>query len=345
MNRKKEQILSCIQPTGEMHLGNFLGAIQNWVKLQNEYHCYYGVVDYHAMTMPLESNMLRQNINRMLIDLMACGIQPENLFLQSQIPEHTELGWILGCITPFGELSRQTQFKDKSQHLEEIKGQSITCGLFTYPVLQAADILIYHANQVPVGKDQEQHLELARNIAERFNKLFKCDYFALPECLFTEIPKVMSLADPIKKMSKSLGAKHYIGLFEEEGIIRTKVKTAVSSAGGNSGKISPGVENLLGLLHTLGSPSVYDELLNEELSGRLRYERLKEAVSDTLVEFTSRLRNKRESLMENEVESIERVYDSSQVIRQVAKQTLAEVRDIVGLSVMRQTKTNFMGIK
>src|SRR5882724_1059073 len=216
------RVLSCIQPTAEMHIGNYFGAVKNWVALQDSHECIYGIVDLHAITMPYDPQELKANTARMAIELLACGIDPQRtiLFIQSLVPEHSELCWILGCICPYGELSRMTQFKDKS---EVLKGsQFVSAGLFTYPVLQAADILIYRAKYVPVGKDQEQHLELSRDIARRFNGQFKTDLFPEPAPLFTETPKIMSLVDPTKKMSKSAGDRHYIGLFEEEKSIRAK---------------------------------------------------------------------------------------------------------------------------
>ena len=224
----KKRVLSCIQPTGEMHIGNYFGAVKNWVRIQDEYECFYGVVDLHAMTMPYDPKKLKENSLRMVAELLACGIDPSKsvLFIQSLVPEHSELTWIFNCVASFGELSRMTQFKDKSEQIES-GGKFISAGLFTYPVLQAADILVYKANFVPVGKDQVQHLELSRNIAVRFNKQFG-EFFPEPEPLLTEVQKLASLADPTKKMSKSLGEKHYIGLFEEEAKIVKKVKSAVT---------------------------------------------------------------------------------------------------------------------
>lgn len=163
-------VLSAIQPTGDMHLGNYFGAVKNWVALQEKYKCYYGVVDYHAMTMPYDVNKLRTNTWDLITNLVAVGVKPENLFIQSLVPEHTELGWIFNCFCSYGQLTRMTQFKDKSNQVKEGgKEDFISVGLLDYPVLQAADILIYRADYVPVGKDQEQHLELARDIAHRFN--------------------------------------------------------------------------------------------------------------------------------------------------------------------------------
>ena len=216
----KKTILSAIQPTGDMHYGNYFGAVKNWVDLQEKYTCYYGVVDYHAMTMPYDPKKLRENVWDLIINLMAVGVEAENLFIQSLIPEHVELGWIFNCFASFGNVSRMTQFKEKSAQSEEKAEGFISVGLFDYPVLQAADILIYRADYVPVGKDQEQHLELSRNIAQRFNNQVGKEYFVLPESLYTETPSVKSTADPSKKMSKSAGEKHYINVFAEDAVLR-----------------------------------------------------------------------------------------------------------------------------
>lgn len=330
---KRKQILSCIQPTGEMHLGNYFGAIKNWVNLQKDFDCIYGVVDYHAMTIPYEPHILRHNTISMMIDLIACGVAPDNLFIQSMVPEHTELSWILGCVTSYGELSRQVQFKDKSTQSED-KSQSVfvSSGLFTYPVLQAADILMYHADLVPVGKDQEQHLELSRNIALRFNHMFKSDYFKEPQCLFTDIPKVMSLADPTKKMSKSLGDKYYIGLFEEENSIRAKVKQAVTANSNNSDEMSAGVSNIFELLKACDNNEAYESLMNDFNSGTLKYVVLKDVLASTLISLTSEFRRSRNSLLGNRDLVEKRVLNSSMEIREKAKKTLREVKQIVGLA-------------
>ncbi len=328
----KKNILSAIQPTGQMHLGNYLGAVQNWVKLQENYHCTYGVVDYHAMTMPYNAQELRKNTLDMVMSLVACGVKIENLFVQSLIPEHTELTWILNCMASYHELTRQTQFKDKMSLLEEnISNSFITSGLFTYPVLQAADILIYHPHFVPVGKDQKQHIELSRNIANRFNYQFQTDYFREPQALFTEIPKVQSLADPAKKMSKSLGEKHCLFLFEEENTLRKKIKSAVTDVGDTSeGQISPGVENLFSIINSLGNKDLYKDLMKEYASGAKMYGKLKEGVATTVVPFVNALREKKEEIKEDK-DFTEKIRASSAEIRKKAQKTLIEVREIVGL--------------
>jgi tryptophanyl-tRNA synthetase len=330
----KKRVLSCIQPTGEMHLGNYFGAVKNWVRIQDEYECFYGVVDLHAMTMAYNVKELQENSLRMLAELIACGIDPEKsiLFIQSLVPQHTELTWILNCVASYGELSRMTQFKDKSDLIESgDKSQFISAGLFTYPVLQAADILIYKADFVPVGKDQIQHLELSRNIAVRFNRQFG-DFFAEPQPLLTNIPKLTSLADPSKKMSKSLGEKHYVGLFEEENSIRKKVRSAVTDTGERKeNEMSPGVENLFNLIKACEKDKEYLDLMNKYKAGTLQYKELKETVADILVELTAPFRKRKEELMKDKVYIEQLAKDLSEKARAVAAKTLAGVRKLTGL--------------
>ncbi len=329
-NMKK--VLSAIQPTGDRHLGNYLGAVQNWVHLQEQYDCCFGVVDYHAMTTPYKPDQLRQNTWKMVFQLLACGVLPDNLFIQSLIPEHTELNWILSCVTSYGETTRMTQFKDKTDQLKDkSKDVLISLGLFAYPVLQAADILIYKADLVPVGKDQEQHLELTRNIATRFNYQFGKDYFPIPEPLFTEVPKVRSLANPNKKMSKSLGEKHYINLFGDLSRIQKQVRSAVTDTGEKTNDMSPGVENLFTLLMASGRTEDYRELLERYHSGTLKYSALKEAVSEGLVELIRPIKERYDAILSNKKQVKEQIKASSANIRKKAQQTLREVKEIAGL--------------
>ena len=327
-----KRVLSAIQPTGDLHLGNYFGAVKNWVDLQDKYSCIYGVVNYHSMTMPYNAADLRENTWKMIFQLMACGIKSENLFIQSLVPEHTELCWILSCVTSYGELSKMTQFKDKREQLEEKDNQAfISSGLFSYPVLQAADILIYRADYVPVGKDQEQHLELSRNIAARFNHQFGKGYFAHPEPLFTEIPKLLSPADPTKKMSKSLGEKHYINLFGDPNRLRKQIKSAVTDTGEVTDKMSAGVENLFNLLKACGKMEPYNTLMETYQTGTLRYGDLKGEVAEALVELTTPFGERLEDLTERKKEVKAQIQDSSAEIRKIARQTLSEVKELVGL--------------
>lgn len=331
----KKRVLSCIQPTGEIHIGNYFGAVRNWVDIQDKYDCVYGVVDLHAMTMPYDPARLRENTTQMFIDLLACGIDPQQsvLFVQSLVPQHTELTWIFSCVTSYGELSRMTQFKDKTSQLEEEGGRKnfISAGLFTYPILMAADILIYKAHFVPVGKDQEQHLEMSRNIAVRFNSQFG-DYFPEPAPLYTELPKVMSLADPTRKMSKSLGEKHYIGLFESEESIRKKVKTAVTDTGSTpGGEMSPGVANLFAIIKACGNLQAWDELNKQFLNGTLKYSELKNVTADSLVNTLRPLREKRTELNSNRPLADRLMHEASAVARDYTTKVLDDVKGMVGL--------------
>ncbi|MEZ4958317.1 MAG: tryptophan--tRNA ligase [Saprospiraceae bacterium] len=331
-----KRVLSCIQPTGDMHYGNYFGAVKNWVDLQEKYDCIYGVVDYHAMTMPYSPKKLRENTWDLIINLMATGIKAETLFVQSLIPEHVELCWIFNCFASYGQVSRMTQFKDKSAQSEE-KGEGfISVGLFDYPVLQAADILIYRADYVPVGKDQEQHLELSRNIAQRFNNQMGKEYFVLPESLYTETPNIRSTADPSRKMSKSAGEKHYINVFAEEAVIRKQVKSAVTDTGDTpAGEMSAGVANLFELLKASGKLEAHQALLENHNAGNLRYVDLKEAVADALAEKSAIFRQKKAELSADKKAVKEMVKTSSENIRKRAQETIREVKDLTGLLNVR----------
>jgi tryptophanyl-tRNA synthetase len=217
-----ETVFSGIQPSGELHLGNYLGAVRTWVDLQDRYRCFYCIVDYHAITQPYDPGAMAIRVREMATDLLACGLDPDRctLFVQSAVPEHTELAWALASVTPHGELERQTQFKDKSARHPD----NINAGLFTYPVLQAADILLYGANRVPVGEDQRQHLELTREVVRKWNTRFG-ETFIEPQPLFSSTPKILGL-DGQAKMSKSVG--NTIGLREPEKAVWDKLRVAAT---------------------------------------------------------------------------------------------------------------------
>ena len=217
-----DTVFSGIQPSGELHLGNYLGAIRNWVALQGSYECFFCIVDYHAVTQPYQPEELAGRVRAMAVDLLACGIDPARatLFVQSDVPEHTELAWALASVAPYGELGRMTQFKDKAERSPD----NINAGLFTYPILQAADILLYGAKRVPVGEDQRQHLELAREIVRRWNARFG-DTFVEPHPLLSTTPKILGL-DGQTKMSKSIG--NTIALSETDAAIWEKLRTAAT---------------------------------------------------------------------------------------------------------------------
>jgi tryptophanyl-tRNA synthetase len=326
-------VLSAIQPTGDMHLGNYFGAVKNWVDIQNKYSCFFGVVNYHSMTMPYKPNQLQENTWKMAFMMLACGVQPERIFLQSLIPEHTELAWILGCMCSYGELGRMTQFKDKTSQLKDQESESlVTAGLFFYPVLQAADILMYRANYVPVGKDQEQHLELTRNIATRFNRMVGKEYFPLPEPLFTETPKLLSLADPGRKMGKSYGEKHYVSLLAEDEKILKQVRSAVTDSGDTpTGQMSAGVANLFEILKACGDMEVRSALLADYESGLLKYSALKEAVAVAIIHLVAPIRERYLAIQADKKQYKAMIQDSSAAIRSKVVENLREIKELAGL--------------
>ncbi len=329
----QKHVLSCIQPTGNLHLGRYFGALQYWVELQSQYNCVYGIVDYHAMTMPFKPAKLRQATWELAFNMIAVGIEPERMFVQSLIPEHAELGWIFNCMTSYGELGRMVQFKDKSQQVSDTsKDAFISAGLYTYPALQAADILIYKADFVPVGKDQDQHLELTRNIAQRFNYVVGKEYFVLPETLHTETPKVMSTANPGIKMSASKGEKHNIDVFADPERIRKQIRSAVTDTGDTpEGTMSPGVANLFSILKASGGLDAYDQLQDAYRNGALKYVELKDATAEAVIDMTEVFRARRDEILADKKRYKQLVKDSSAEIRKRAQQTLREVKELTGL--------------
>ncbi|MBL7792832.1 MAG: tryptophan--tRNA ligase [Saprospiraceae bacterium] len=329
---QRKRVLSAIQPTGDMHYGNYFGAVKNWVDLQEHYECVYGVVNYHAMTMPFTPKKLVENTWELIFNLIAVGVKPDNLFIQSLVPEHAELCWIFNCFCSYGQLSRMTQFKDKARQSEESSEGFISAGLFDYPVLQAADILIYRADYVPVGDDQDQHIELTRDIALRYNAQVGKTYFVLPEGLYTEATRVMSTADPTRKMSKSAGEKHYINVFSDPDRIRKQIRSAVTDTGDTpSGEMSPGVSNLFTLLRASGRLPEYDALMDHYVTGSLKYVDLKEAVAEGLVALSEQFRARKAETVANKKEVKEQVKASSAHIRQRAQETIREVKELAGL--------------
>jgi len=250
-------ILSGIAPSGQLTLGNYLGAIRNWVAMQDDYDCYYVLVDLHAITVRQDPAEFTERCLDFIALYIACGIDPNKsaIFVQSHVPEHSELAWLLNCYTQMGELNRMTQFKDKSS----THSQNINAGLFTYPVLMAADILLYQATAVPVGDDQKQHLELTRDIAGRFNGLYG-EVFSIPEPFIPTVgARVMSLQDPTKKMSKSDATEtNYVGLLEEPKRILRKIKRAVTDSENEIrfGADKPGVSNLLSISSAISGESI-----------------------------------------------------------------------------------------
>ncbi len=321
------RIFSGIQPSGELHLGNYFGAIHNWVRLQDEYECIYCVVDYHAITQEIEPATLAERTVRVAGDLVASGIDPARsiLFVQSHVPEHTELAWVLSCLASYGDLTRMTQFKDKSEGSE-----FVSAGLFTYPVLQAADILLYRASRVPVGEDQVQHLELARRIARRFNALAGSELFPEIEPILSEGKRIMSPTDPTRKMSKSLGPRHYVGLMEDPESTTRKIRSAVTDVGGEAGAaMSAGVENLFTLLRLSAPGEIVEPFLAEHRAGRLRYSDLKEAVQLHLNAALAPIRERRAALATDDVRVV--LARGAERARVIAAETMARVRELMGV--------------
>ncbi|MCX6741144.1 MAG: tryptophan--tRNA ligase, partial [Candidatus Parcubacteria bacterium] len=291
MNRKPI-ILSGIQPSGELHVGNYLGAMKNHIELQNsgKYDCYFFVADLHALTEGPKAADLLVRTRNLVADYLAAGLDPKKstIFVQSLIPEHTELAWIFNTLLPIAELERMTQYKDKSARQKA----NINAGLFDYPVLQAADILLYHGSLVPVGQDQVQHVELTRLAARKFNQKYG-DYFAEPKPLLTNVPKVMSLLEPEKKMSKSLGQNHYIGINDEPEVIKKKLSRAVSDNGKGD---SDGGRNLLMLLENFSHPDTVKYFFAQKEQGKIKFGELKAQLADDIATYFKPFREQRRKL-------------------------------------------------
>jgi len=328
MEEKKKVIFSGIKPSGELTLGNYLGAIKNWVKIQEQYDNYFCVADLHAITVKQEPKDLRQRTLELLAIYIAAGIDPEKntLFIQSHVPAHCEASWLLTCSTYMGELSRMTQYKDKAQNC----GESIGAGLFNYPVLMAADILLYQTELVPVGKDQIQHLELARDIAQRFNRLYS-PTFAVPEGYTTEKGcKIMDLQEPTKKMSKSdENANSYILIMDEPNVIRKKINRAVTDSLGvvkyNDEQV--GVKNLINILCTITGLTV--EEVESKYEG-VGYAQFKSDVAEAIVSELEPIQKKVKELMADKT-YLESIYkNGAEKANYVATKTLRKMQKKIG---------------
>lgn len=325
---KKKVIFSGIQPSGQLTLGNYLGAIKNWVKLQDEFDCYFCVVDLHAITVKQEPKDLRQRTLEVLAIYIASGIVPEKntLFIQSHVPAHSEAAWLLTCNTYMGELGRMTQYKDKSQKY----GDSIGAGLFTYPVLMAADILLYNTDLVPVGQDQKQHLELARDVANRFNNAYS-PTFKVPDPYIPKIgAKIMSLQEPTKKMSKSDdNPNSYILIMDPPEVIRKKVSRAVTDSLGiiNYTDEQPGVKNLLDILIAINGST------SEELVAYYKdkgYADLKKDVADAILSELEPVQNKVNEILKDK-KALEEIYKlGAEKASYVSMKTLRKMQKKIG---------------
>ncbi|MFA5107657.1 MAG: tryptophan--tRNA ligase [Patescibacteria group bacterium] len=393
----KQTVFSGIQPSGMLHIGNYLGAIKQWLVLQKNHDCIFCIVDYHAITTPYEPKEMPNRIFDAALDYIAAGLDPKKsiIFVQSHVPEHTELAWLLNTITPFGELSRMTQWKEKSNSTDESAAKfllkrlseylnaepetikkirtweralskatnkdknerpplidlsneikfydkslirdlelhrlrEVNAGLLNYPILMAADILLYKTHLVPVGDDQQQHVELTRIIARKFNHQFG-ETFIMPKAQLSESKRIMSLADPAKKMSKSLGPKHYLALTDTPDAIRQKIKSAVTDVGANENEMSPGVKNLFLLLHEFGSAADNKKFESAYADKTIRYSELKETLAEAVVKKLQPFQKKRAELAEDPKAIWKTLADGAKKARPIARHTLAEVKRKMGL--------------
>ncbi|WP_242611161.1 tryptophan--tRNA ligase [Blastococcus saxobsidens] len=323
-------MLSGIQPTaGSFHLGNYLGALRQWVDLQDSAEAFYCVVDLHAITVAQDPVELRRNTLTSAAQLLALGVDPSRsaLFVQSHVPEHAQLGWVMQCLTGFGEASRMTQFKDKSQRQGSA---NTTVGLFTYPVLQVADILLYQAARVPVGEDQRQHLELTRDLAVRFNGRFG-QTFTVPEAFIPPgAAKILDLQTPEKQMSKSLPGAGCVFLLDEPKLTAKKIRSAVTDTGREivaDAANKPGITNLLTIHSALSGRTVAQ--LEEDFAGR-GYGDLKKELAEVVTEFVTPVQQRTQELLDDQAE-LERILAGGAArAREVASRTLAQAYDRVG---------------
>ncbi|MGB2753430.1 MAG: tryptophan--tRNA ligase [Pyrinomonadaceae bacterium] len=323
----KKRIFSGAQPTGELHIGNYLGALKNWVALQDEYESFYCIVNLHAITLPQDPKILRQKTLDLARIYLAAGVDPEKctVFIQSDVPEHAELTWVLSCQSRMGELERMTQFKDKGKGNAERAG----VGLFTYPVLMAADILLYQTDLVPIGQDQKQHLELTRDLAERFNRDFG-ETFKVPEPFIPPVgAKIMSLQDPAKKMSKSdENLNGSIFLLDDADTITKKIKRAVTDSGTdiNFDETRPAIKNLLTIYQLLSGKSADECVAHFSGSG---YGAFKGQLAETVVDF---LRPFQERIKEYDDASLDAILKKgAEKARSIASETLQDVYKKTGI--------------
>jgi tryptophanyl-tRNA synthetase len=326
----KPNLLSGMQPSaGSLHLGNYLGALVNWTKMQDDYNAYYCVVDLHAITVPQDPKELRQNTRITAAQYLAAGIDENKsaLFVQSHVPAHAQLAWVLMTLTGFGEAGRMTQFKDKSQ---KAGADSTSVGLFTYPVLQAADILLYQPKAVPVGEDQRQHIELTRDLATRFNSRFG-ETFVIPEgVILKETAKIYDLQNPEAKMSKSGDPKGLVNIMDESSVIVKKIKSAVTDTDGVikfDRKAKPGVSNLLGIHSAISGQSI--DALVAHFDGK-GYGDLKGEVADVVLSVVEPIRDRANELLADPAELDRLLAKGAAKANEQAEKTLATVYERVG---------------
>lgn len=327
---RRPRVFSGIQPSGSLHLGNYLGAIRQWVAMQDTHDCVYCAVDLHAITVRQERAALRRNTIDLVNLLLACGIDPERsiVIVQSHVPQHTELAWILNTITYMGELRRMTQYKDKTAGAER---ESVGVGLFDYPVLMAADILLYQADAVPVGEDQKQHVELTRDLAERFNNAFGRTFTVPEPVIRSEAARVMALDDPTRKMSKSAGGENsYIALTDPPDVVRRKVRRAVTDSGSEvrPGPDKPALTNLLEIYAALSGESV--AALVDRYAGK-GYAEFKADLAEVVVEALRPIQARIRELEADRSLTLDILRRGAEQAEAIAERTMVRVRDRLGL--------------
>lgn len=329
-NERKKIVFSGIQPTGNLHLGNYIGALRNFGPLQEEYDCLYSIVDLHAITVRQNPTQLRQNCLKLMSLYLAAGLDPDKslIYFQSHVPAHAELAWVLNCFTYMGELSRMTQFKDKAQKHAE----NINVGLFAYPTLMAADILLYQTNFVPVGNDQKQHIEITRDIAERFNAIYG-DVFTIPEPLIGKVgARIMSLSDPTRKMSKSDPEDTFIAILDEPNVIRKKVRRAVTDSEAlvkYDVENKPGVSNLMSIYSAV-TGKAFAEIENEFVGKG--YGDFKEAVADAVIAELEPVQARYRQISADKAYLNEVMTKGAERAAKLAARTMSKVRRKVGLA-------------
>lgn len=321
-----KRLVSGIQPTGELHIGNYIGAIKQWVELQHEHDCFFFVADYHALTTRPKPEEIKESSFHVAAMMLACGIDPKKavLFMQSDIPEHAELAWIMSSFVSVGELNRMTQFKEKSDR------HGANAGLLTYPILMTADVAVYEAELVPVGNDQTQHLELSREIIRAINSHVGDRLFNEPKPIFSHAPRLMALNDPSKKMSKSVSGSA-IGLLDDENSIRRTIMKAVTDSDPNSPKMSPAVKNIFNLLEGVSEPETVKRFEEMYREGKLRYSELKEQLFEDVIAFLGPIQKTYYSIIADKKALRLTFEKGGQVARDQAIKKLAAVKKTLGL--------------
>jgi len=322
-------VVSGVQPTGIIHIGNYLGAFKNFLKLQDQYQCFFFIADLHSLTTSQNPESLKEQIIDLMASFLSLGLDPKKsvLFLQSFVPPQAELSWILSCFTPLSYLKEMHQFKEKSKK----QGHNINAGLFNYPILQSADILIYDADFVPVGQDQIQHIELTRDIAKRFNKTYG-PLFKIPKTLINkDAPKIMSLKNPTKKMSKSDPQNSYIGVFEEPDIIKQKIKGAVTDSGSEiifDLKNKPAISNLISIAAGILEKNVEETI---KILKAKNYLTFKEKLADLIIEYFSQARQKKQKLLSDKKSLMETFLQGSKIAQNKASEKIISIKKTIGL--------------